>query len=630
MILIWLSGHYGREFSAEATYQNLTEKTWILSDALTTTAVVFLDPYFTTLNGCLGIKPRDYQVPDFEDHLKMTTPEKTIQRGTDWWEEFWGLQFNCSEVVASCGANLTLHHALQKIRGSFVSYVIDAIYAIAYALDTIYRCSPVQGIAKRDTCPSVKPTVKGRDLEKYIRNVSFDGWTGKVQFDKFGDPLSAVYDIINFQLESTTDIARKTIQVGVWDKNTNPKLTINASKLRWKTVSTPLSVCSSECLPGTYARKEETAPCCWDYVQCPGGTVSTEKGSTECSECGPETKSNKERNRCEKLPVNNMTFTSAYGITMTVMASIGYILTLLVCGIYIKFYKTPIVKASNKEFTILFLLGISALFILAVLELHEPSDLPCIATTFWHYFAHNLCVTVLFLKTMRITSVFEVDKVAQWFTPCYKTLTRQTIFISAMNVVPDPLLVVWMSVDPPGREKIIRSNEYIFLVSKPYYTNTGFALIIAVSFYTLTVALFCTYYAFKARGIPENFNETKYIGFAMYILLLSSIAYYPVAFTFDSWYVTLVSCLTTLVSAFGLLGCMFGPKVYVLLFRPQQNTLECVRSQVSNFSFKNVTRTTVLPAPVITGIPNSALEPENLRAYTNNNGFYFSSLPYVE
>ena len=136
----------------------------------------------------------------------------------------------------------------------------------------------------------------------------------------------------------------------------------------------------------------------------------------------------------------------------------------------------------------------------------------------------------------------------------YKTQARQIIFTSVVNLVPTSLLGLWMSTDPPGRKKIIRSDEYIFLLCKPYYTNTGFALFITVSCYIITVALLCTYYAFKGRGIPENFNETKYIGFSMNILLLSSIAYYPVAFTFESWYVTLVSCLTTLVTSFGLLG----------------------------------------------------------------------------
>ena len=614
VIIIWLSGRYGREFFSEATAQNV-EKTWILSDALTARGT-FLDTHLTILNGSLGIKPHEYSVLEFEEHLKMITPAKSIERGAHWWEEFWRLHFNCSATnaneqsgVALCETNLTLHHALQKIHGSFVSYRIDAVYAIAHALDNIYRCSlTIHGAGKRGKCPPLKPSVKGRDLEKYLRNISFDGLTGRVGFDKFGDPLTASYDIINFQHDST-DAARKNILVGSWNKNNTPKLEVDLSRLRWRTPFTPLSFCSSECLPGT--RRAKTELCCWDCIKCPLGTVSTKVGSINCTKCDPETKSNEGRSRCEKLSVINITHLNVYGITITLVASLGLILILFVGGTYIKFFNTPVLRASNREISFLLLFGISSLFILAVLELSEPSHSLCTTTFFWRYFGLNLCITVLFLKTMRIASVFEVDKLAQLFTPCYKTLTRQGIFLSGMNLAFICLLALWIFLDPPRRNKIIRVDEYIFLVCKPFDTNVGLVLFIAVCAYTLIVAFLFTYYAFKARGIPENFNETKYIGFSMYILLLSSLAYYPVLFAFESWYVTIVSCTTTLVTSFGMLGCMFGPRIYILFFQSEQNTIESVRSQVMNFSFSNVKATRVLPAQINEGVPNAALNTKN-------------------
>ena len=60
---------------------------------------------------------------------------------------------------------MTVDHAPQKIGGPFVSYIIDAVYAIAHALDNIYRCSlSIDGVGYIGKCPPVKPTVKGRDL----------------------------------------------------------------------------------------------------------------------------------------------------------------------------------------------------------------------------------------------------------------------------------------------------------------------------------------------------------------------------------------------------------------------------------------------------------------------------------
>ncbi|KAJ7374709.1 hypothetical protein OS493_005052 [Desmophyllum pertusum] len=200
---------------------------------------------------------------------------------------------------------------------------------------------------------------------------------------------------------------------------------------------------------------------------------------------------------------------------------------------------------------------------------------------FWRYFALTLCVTVLFLKTMRITSVFQVDKVAELFTPFFKTIQRQTMLITVMNSIALSLIALWLFLDPPASEKTypfrrvhipcvqtISLQHWAFTVPRRLlvHFNRGSPLHVL---------------RLQSQGIPENFNETKYIGFSMYILLLSSLAYYPVVLNFESWYVTLVACSTTLVTSFGLLSCMFGPKMYLLLIHPQRNTVESVRSQVS-------------------------------------------------
>lgn len=64
----------------------------------------------------------------------------------------------------------------------------------------------------------------------------------------------------------------------------------------------------------------------------------------------------------------------------------------------------------------------------------------------------------------------------------------------------------------------------------------------------------------------------------MYIFLLSFIVYHPVEFSIDGWYVTVVDCVTTLSSAYGFLCCIFLPKLYIMLFRPELNNLSNIQS----------------------------------------------------
>ena len=95
----------------------------------------------------------------------------------------------------------------------------------------------------------------------------------------------------------------------------------------------------------------------------------------------------------------------------------------------------------------------------------------------------------------------------------------------------------------------------------------------------------CAFSSFKIRNIPENLGEGKRIAFSMYIFMFSLLAYHPVEFSMDGWYVTVVDCVTTLLTSYGFLCCLFLPKIYVIIVRPELNTLDALSQQVTNYSF---------------------------------------------
>ena len=115
--------------------------------------------------------------------------------------------------------------------------------------------------------------------------------------------------------------------------------------------------------------------------------------------------------------------------------------------------------------------------------------------------------------------------------------------------------------------------------------SVGKSLFLLTCSYVILQMLFSVLCSFKVRNIPENFSEAKRIAFSMYILFISLLAYHPVEFSMDGWYVTVVDCVTTLLSAYGFLCCIFLSKIYIILFRPELNTLASVRQEVTQFSF---------------------------------------------
>ena len=55
----------------------------------------------------------------------------------------------------------------------------------------------------------------------------------------------------------------------------------------------------------------------------------------------------------------------------------------------------------------------------------------------------------------------------------------------------------------------------------------------------MLLVISCTLYAIKTRHIPENFNEAKHIGFAMYSICIIWLAFIPIFFglrSSENWF----------------------------------------------------------------------------------------------
>lgn len=84
-------------------------------------------------------------------------------------------------------------------------------------------------------------------------------------------------------------------------------------------------------------------------------------------------------------------------------------------------------------------------------------------------------------------------------------------------------------LEPAGPELQYPSEQRVVLVCN----STGEAILAPLAFDFLLIAL-CTLYALKTRNVPENFNEAKFIGFAMYTTCVIWIAFVPIYFGSDS------------------------------------------------------------------------------------------------
>ena len=586
IIVLWIYGSYEKLLRDEIKMQNLTGRVWLLSEGQGTELNFFLDPGSLVLEGSIGLQPRNFSDAGFREYAMDLNLDTKKNGSPAWWSEHQALrERNCS---FNDGSNASVDQDVlcsrdlgELLYSSYVPYIIDAVYAVANAIQIFLRDS---------NCQQNHCNVKREDVQRFFPKVNFNGLTGKIAFDEHGDPGATVFDIINFQRVQESSLQQlRQVVVGKWEVGEQNVSRLSFQKeVLWKSVTTrtsltPRSECVEQCAAGT--RKSITSPCCWECIPCLPGSVNPHNGSEICTRCPKETYSNELKTRCLDLPLVNVKYSNSGGAAIFAFAGGGICITLFTFTVFCRCWNSPIVKASNRELSLVLLIGIFLLFVLVISNLFEPIQTICKTIYPVRYFTYNMCLSVLLVKILLISSAFEIPLVP-WQMRLNNNRSQLGMLVILQAVVL-AMILPWLLLDPPSRARFVYPEKHILIECKGYSSVVGKSLFIATCCYIFCQSLVCAFCSFKIRKIPENFSETKRLAFAMYIFLLSFIVYHPVELSIDGWYVTVVDCVTTLLSAYGFLCCLFLPKLYIMLFRPELNNLRSIRHEVSQYSLRS-------------------------------------------
>ncbi|XP_073239617.1 extracellular calcium-sensing receptor-like [Porites lutea] len=583
VVILWSNYEPAKRFLKEATLQELEGRTFLISEAIAFINPDVLEKNAVILKGAIGIRPYLFTDNLFEDYLRVITLNKTRESANPWWKEFWTSHLNCSSMSEGACLNPVKidDRAFAKLHNAFIPYLTDAVYALAHALDSLLKCK------------NANVTPEAMLLE--LRKVSFQGITGQVQFTKSGDPTYSSYDIVNFQKQAEN---YENVKVGTWTGGTHTNLTINEKRIKWanKENEPPISTCSHRCPPGT--KQTITVSCCWECIKCPLGSISKQHSSPNCTKCPQLHKSNGDGTACLPLPVINIKWSDATAVVFLILTVIGLLATGMAIFVFIKNQSTPLVRVSNRELSLLLLVAIALCFVLTLLHLAQPTKTLCCTIYPLRYFINTTFVSILFLKTNRLVRAFQTNIIPNWFKRYIVDRKRQFLVVLGLNMVEVILAVLWLTLDPPYEHQEIRVQTHVFYTCMPFRSAIGSVLRATMFSYFILLSLVCAGYAFKARRLPENFNETRYIGSAMYVLLISWVSFYPVDTSLEGFYTTIVACATALVTAYGILLCVFAPKLFVILLRPEKNTNEFMKAEIKQFTNSATFSATIQQADV--------------------------------
>ncbi|XP_018086373.2 G-protein coupled receptor family C group 6 member A, partial [Xenopus laevis] len=331
----------------------------------------------------------------------------------------------------------------------------------------------------------------------------------------------------------------------------------------------PHSTCSKNCPPGS--RKiliKEKPICCYNCIQCSEGEVSTVSDMENCVKCPKIQWSNEQRDKCIMRTLDFLSFEDVLGLSLALMANFLSVLTTTVLIIFIKYKHTTIVKANNRELSYYLLISLILSFLCFLLFIGWPTKGTCLIRQVVFAIVFTFSISCVLGKTLTVVIAFSATRPGSKLRGWVGTRIPKCIVLLC-TLVEIVICSLWLINSPPFPEFDTESQRAIMILQ----CNEGSAF----AFYTMIgyiglLAFICLFVAYLSRNLPDIFNEAQYITFSMLVFCSVWISFIPAYLSTKGKYLTSVEIFAILASGSGLLGLIFIPKCYIILFKPEKKT----------------------------------------------------------
>ncbi|XP_069611581.1 vomeronasal type-2 receptor 26-like [Ranitomeya imitator] len=304
--------------------------------------------------------------------------------------------------------------------------------------------------------------------------------------------------------------------------------------------------------------------CCYDCVPCPRGEVTNDTDMSSCWKCPDDQWPNGKKNECIEKQIIYLSYEDFLGTALVCSAIVLSLASLFILAIFTHYQNASVIKATNRNLSFLLLLSLTFTFCSCLVFVGYPGHITCLLRQTVFGMSFTVSVSSLLAKTILVVMAFRAIKPGSRMRRFMGRKLPWTI-VGLSSSFQAVICALWLGTHPPTQFLDLHSQAGEIIVECE--EHLGFYLMLS---FIGCLAMGCFIIAFPARNLPDRYNEAKFITFSMLVFFSVWISFIPAYLSTKGKYTVAVEVFAILVSAAGVLGCIFFPKCFIIFYAPEK------------------------------------------------------------
>ncbi|XP_017948203.1 vomeronasal type-2 receptor 26-like [Xenopus tropicalis] len=265
-----------------------------------------------------------------------------------------------------------------------------------------------------------------------------------------------------------------------------------------------------------------------------------------------------------------LSYESPLGTSLAAIAILSSMGPLLILGVFKSYKQTPIVRANNYSLSCLLLLSLFLCFLCSLGFIGYPQPEKCLLRQVAFGMVFALCISCVLSKTIIVVIAFNATKPGSRLRK-WTGVKVPYFLILCCVLIQLCICLIWLIFFPPFHELDTDTKPGLIIVNCNEGSPTAFWCMLGYLGLLVTISFIV---AFLARRLPDSFNEAKLITFSMLAFLSVWVSFIPAYLSAQGMYTVAMEVFAILSSSWALVVCIFIPKCFIILLRPNVNSRE--------------------------------------------------------